>query len=303
MKVTIGLPVYNTRPFLADALRSIFAQTHRDWELVAIDDGSNDGSIDILESVDDPRVRVIRDEKRLGLPARLNQMVNVAKGEYFVRMDSDDMLHPERIERQLAFFSENSSVDLLGTGSFAIDVGNVPVGARGLTPRVMTPRFIIDKGPIHHPTIMGKLSWFKANRYDETYHRGQDRELFCRVYKHTTFAHIPQPLYLYRDVGTVTLAKYVAVCQAQRKLLCRYGREMAGLAGAISLATKTTLKELIYRFCFLTHTEQFVIKRRNNPLTQFQRADFDRIMKRIAATPVPGLDENTEGKYPCLLAS
>lgn len=290
MHVTIGLPVYNTRPLLADALRSIYAQTHCDWELIIIDDCSSDGSTEVIKAVKDSRVRVICGEERLQLGARLNQMVDLARGEYFIRMDSDDMIHPERVERQLAHLRENPSIDLLGTGTYAIDLENTAVGVRGLAPRVMTPRFILDHGPVLHPTITGKLSWFKANPYASSWWRGEDRELFCRVHRHTTFAHIPEPLYLYRDVGTVTLDKYTATCAMQRQLLRQYGREMAGMVGAVSLTVKTTLKELIYRFCFLTHTERYVIKRRNNPLTETQRADFDEVMRRIQSTRVPGLD-------------
>jgi len=303
MKVTIGLPVYNTRPFLADALRSIFAQTHRDWELIAVDDGSTDGSIEIVEAVKDPRVRVIRGDVRLGLPARLNQMVDLARGEYFVRMDSDDMMYPERIERQLAHLRENPSIDLLGTGTYAIDLENKPVGARGLAPRVMTPRLVLDHGPMIHATAVGKLAWFRANRYDNFRRRGQDRELFCRVHRHTVFAHIPEPLYLVRELGTVTLGKYVAVCAVQRRLLRQYGREMAGTSGMLALMLKTTLKELIYRICFLTHTERYVIKRRNKPLTETQRREFDDVVRRIASTRVPGLDDKVEGDHLCLQAS
>ena len=74
MKLTIGLPTYNAGPYLPDALRSIFAQTYQDWELIVVDDGSSDGSLEILRSVRDPRVTVHHDDTNRGLPYRLNQI-------------------------------------------------------------------------------------------------------------------------------------------------------------------------------------------------------------------------------------
>src|SRR5271157_3722803 len=112
--VTIGLPAFNARPYLELALRSIFAQTFRDWELIIIDDGSSDGSPELLHCLDDERVRVIADGQHLGLGARLNQIVGMARGRYIARMDADDLMHPERLQTQLDYLLQHPRVDVVG---------------------------------------------------------------------------------------------------------------------------------------------------------------------------------------------
>src|SRR5438309_10301144 len=91
VSVSIGIPFLNARRFLADAVRSVFAQTCDDWELLLVDDGSTDGSLDVVRSIDDPRVRVISDGTNRGLCARLNQIASLARGKYLARMDADDL--------------------------------------------------------------------------------------------------------------------------------------------------------------------------------------------------------------------
>ena len=79
MKITIAIPFYNAEEYLPDAIRSVFAQTFQDWELLLIDDGSTDASLAIANSVDDERVRVISDGKNKKLAARLNEVTQWAK--------------------------------------------------------------------------------------------------------------------------------------------------------------------------------------------------------------------------------
>src|SRR5213082_2006357 len=76
VSVTIGIPFLNARRYLEDAVRSVFAQTHGDWELLLIDDGSTDGSVAVVRHLDDPRVRVLSDGSNRGLSARLNQIAS-----------------------------------------------------------------------------------------------------------------------------------------------------------------------------------------------------------------------------------
>src|SRR4030066_138114 len=89
--VTVGIPFFNNQDTLPDAIRSIFAQSFQDWELLLLDDGSTDGSLQIAQSIDDPRVRVISDGCNRKLPARLNQIIDLARGQYIARMDADDL--------------------------------------------------------------------------------------------------------------------------------------------------------------------------------------------------------------------
>ncbi len=119
--VTVLLPVYNGARHLDEALRSVLRQSFCDFELLAIDDGSTDESVRILESTGDPRVRVLRNERNLGLVATLNRGLVEARGEWIARQDADDVSAPGRLAAQMSFARGNPSVPLVGADAWLID--------------------------------------------------------------------------------------------------------------------------------------------------------------------------------------
>ena len=119
--VTVGLPMYNPGRFLDLAVRSVFAQTYDNWELIILDDGSTDGSLELARRIRDPRVNVFSDGKNRGLPYRLNQILDLASGQFIARMDADDLMHPERIERQGKHLLAYPEADAVTTGAILID--------------------------------------------------------------------------------------------------------------------------------------------------------------------------------------
>src|SRR4051794_20441310 len=101
-RVTIGIPFHDEERFLEQAITSVLRQSFADFELLLIDDGSTDRSLEIARSFDDPRIEVTADGRRRFLAARLNEITRRARGELIARMDGDDVAHPERLSRQLA---------------------------------------------------------------------------------------------------------------------------------------------------------------------------------------------------------
>ena len=154
--LTIGLPVYNAAPFLRDCLRSIFAQTWSDWELVVVDDGSTDESLAILESVDDQRVRLVGRGLHRGLGASLNLIADSARGRYVARMDADDMMHPSRLDRQLRILLERSDLDGVGCGIVLLDRTLEPIGVK-LNPAETCQPFVQTVAPVFNWPM--RLSW------------------------------------------------------------------------------------------------------------------------------------------------
>src|ERR1700730_17328911 len=129
--VTIGIPFYNAAGTLRAAIRSVFAQTCGRWELILLDDGSTHDSLVIARSVNDARVRVLSDGQNRQLGARLNEINQLARAPLVARMDADDIMHPERIARQVTWLEDNEKVDVLGTAAFTIDGAGRPKGIRG----------------------------------------------------------------------------------------------------------------------------------------------------------------------------
>src|SRR6266481_9622650 len=118
--LTIGISFKNPGVFFGLALQSVFAQTFSNWELILIDDGSSDGSLELASSLRDPRVRVYSDSKGKSLNVRLNELVRLATGNFFVRMDADDAMHPERLQRQVEILEKNSRSTVVGSAAYSI---------------------------------------------------------------------------------------------------------------------------------------------------------------------------------------
>jgi glycosyltransferase involved in cell wall biosynthesis len=109
------MPVYNGSKHLSDAVDSILTQTYTNFEFLIIDDASTDNSFEILKSYKDDRIRLIKNEKNIGLSASLNKGLNLALGKYIARMDQDDISLPNRLEKQIEYFKEHNDICVLGS--------------------------------------------------------------------------------------------------------------------------------------------------------------------------------------------
>ena len=125
--VSILVPAYNAEATLAATIESVLAQTYADWELIICDDGSSDGTAAVVESFDDSRIRLIRGE-RSGLPAvGRNRALEVAQGDHLAFLDADDLWEPEKLQRQLDFFSKHADCGLVFTRLISIDGDGIEV--------------------------------------------------------------------------------------------------------------------------------------------------------------------------------
>ena len=110
-RISIILPVYNTEKYLANAIESIFAQTSSNIELICVNDGSTDRSLEILKSFGD-RLRVIDLKQNVGIAGARNAGIARARGEFFAFMDADDLWEPNKLETQLEQFKKNPTLDI-----------------------------------------------------------------------------------------------------------------------------------------------------------------------------------------------
>lgn len=109
---------------MSDAICSVLNQSYIDWELLLLDDGSTDESLNIAKSFTDGRIKIISDGMNRGLIYRLNESINMARGKFYARMDADDIMHPDRIKKQVECLSRNVRVDVVGTAWYSIDCNN-----------------------------------------------------------------------------------------------------------------------------------------------------------------------------------
>lgn len=175
------MPVRNGEAFIRDAIRSILWQTYSNWELLILDDGSEDSTCEnVLPFLDDERVRWYPDRTQLGLAARLNHGIRISKGEFIARMDADDVSFPRRFELQLAALLGNPATDLVGGNMVEIDASNRCIGDRVFPSQVV--RSVVRGVGLPHPTWMGRRDWFLANPYGiPELKLAEDQELLLRA--------------------------------------------------------------------------------------------------------------------------
>lgn len=248
-KVTVAIPFFNAERYLAYAVKSVLNQTLADWELLLIDDGSTDGSTEIARSFcSDPRVRVISDGKNRGLVARLNESVALANGEFYARMDADDIMHPRRLEREFEFLVRHNEIDVIGSGYYSIDAENNIMYLRRVEPELnrLYPRFL-------HPSAMARTEWFRQNPYRAEWERMEDFELWMRTGATSRIYSLQEPLMFYREFGMPSYAKYVKSMKGLAHLFKRR-REYAipplySMKIRVITLMKIILARTVYLFC------------------------------------------------------
>lgn len=244
--VSVGIPFLNPGRLLPDAVRSVFYQTFKDWELILIDDGSTDGSAEWASRLSDQRIRFQSDGKNLGLPVRLNQIADLARGQYIARMDADDIMAPTRLAEQVTFLRANPHCQVVGTAAVVLNEQRLPVGAR----RIDMGKFLsagrcLRRGMIVHPTIMGTREWFKNNRYDSAYPRAEDRELFARAFQCGTVAQLDKLLHLYFVPSAIRVGAFLQGYQSERNVVRRYGPNLVGWPRTVLLLLNSYLRSLL----------------------------------------------------------
>lgn len=183
-KLTVLMAVYNGEKYLKEAINSILGQTYRDYEFVIINDGSIDGSVKIIQSYSDERIRFIDNEKNIGLSSTLNEGIELATGEYIVRMDQDDISLPTRIEKQVAYLQKHKDVILLGTGCIEIDrAGRIVKQHRyHIEHRSLIKCFERGGSPFPHSSVIYKTEAVKqVNGYRNRLNDAEDLDLWMRL--------------------------------------------------------------------------------------------------------------------------
>ncbi|MFI1773828.1 glycosyltransferase family 2 protein [Thalassobellus citreus] len=278
MAITIGLPFYNAEDYLELAIKSVFAQTYQDWELILMDDGSTDRSLEIAKSINDPRVSVYSDGKNKKLAARLNEIVGLAKYDYLARMDADDLMSTKRIETQINILKNNPELDLVSTGTVSIANDLRYLGSRCADLHELSFNDILFKRatPLH-ASIVCKTDYFKRNKYDESVKIAQDYDLWLRVSKKNDLKIrlIPNLLYYYREESSATAKKILVAYKNERVMYKKYAGN-----NFYHLWLKSKIKSFIVWGISLINKEDILLKRRS-----YKDADTtieDNYLKEIA---------------------
>ena len=232
--ISVVLPVYNAEAYVGEAVESILAQSFTDFELIAINDGSTDGSGAILRELAARDTRIVLVERpNDGLVSALNEGIESARAEFIARMDADDVAMPERFALQHARMVKEPELAVLGSLIRWMDrAGNIiELANQPLTPKAIA-RCLEQGCPVAHPTVMMRRSAvLKVGGYRKAFTHAQDYDLWLRMSDlGYAIANLPQPLLNYREHGANVSAVNKEV-QALGNTLARFAHRVrkAGL--------------------------------------------------------------------------
>src|SRR5262245_38357044 len=205
--ISVLLPVRNAAPWLRAALRSLWRQTFRDFEVIAVDDGSTDASAELLEraALDEPRLRVVHTAAR-GLPAALNTALGLARGRLIARQDADDLSHRRRLALQRAHLAAHRGTAVVGCRVRLFPAAAVGVGMHRwvrwhnalLTHEAIAREALIDSPLAHGTALIRRAALERVGGWRD---RGwpEDVDLWIRLLdRGARFAKLPQTLYGWR---------------------------------------------------------------------------------------------------------
>lgn len=273
-KVTVGLPFYNNQDALGDAIRSVLNQTYQNFELLIVNDGSTDNSLAVVQSFDDPRIRLVDDNINKGLPARLNHITELTETEFLFRMDADDVIHPKRIEIQMERLLMDPELDLVSSRMWVISPDGDVLGQQKSSGdgNIKSRDVLLRKSGIAHATVGGRTKWFRENPYRADLKRAQDWELWVRTMDRTKHVRMPQALYFYRVSETQKMESYRINRRVHRKVIREYGSDLVGKRSAYLHIGRLYVEELIMAVAVLTGRSSQLLKRRYTAVSDEERA-------------------------------
>lgn len=288
--ISIGIPIYNAEKYLADAIKSVLAQTYPYWELILVNDGSTDDSLKIAQEFasKDNRIRVISDGLNKKLPARLNQIIYEAKYNYIARMDADDLMDPKRLEYQIEAIKKNN-VDLVTTGLYSIGRNNEIQGKRILPNYQMQPSQILNGlTNLLHASLLAKKEWCLRNLYREDNALAEDYELWltAAIKNDLNYIVIEKPLYFYREIESVKKYKMIKGYNTQIEVINRYFKGVISRKAKEKIIFKFILKKKIVSILDTLNLMFILEKKRVSAVSKEEVLQYKATLKSILLNPI-----------------
>jgi glycosyltransferase involved in cell wall biosynthesis len=198
------MPMYNALPFVKEAIGSILCQSFEDFELLIIDNGSTDGSLEYVKSLPDQRVQVLSEQQR-GAGRALTAGIFAGRGEFLAVMDADDIAHPDRLRTEVEFLEAHPDIVLVGT-RFAFIVGSVivPVPPQPKEHDDIKRALLEGRPVICNPSTMFRAKEAKAVGGHRLPGPGHDVDFFLRIAEIGNVTNIQNLLHYYRLHGAST---------------------------------------------------------------------------------------------------
>ncbi len=249
--ITVIMPCYNTERYINQAIESILNQTYKNFELIVIDDGSNDKTYDLAREYErkDNRVKVLKNKNSKGIAGAMNTGLDLAKGKYITRMDSDDLSKPERLMKQYKFLCENKEYNACSVNIYAIDKKGKRKSETLFKNIKNLPKewIMIYDNPVPNAPIMYSSNIIKKNnlKFDEKLKTAEDYSFLSNyIINGGKITMLEESLYEYRYHNTnISKSNYFITVENSIKVVDNYIKTMTDISVSKSYYYFTVFKQ------------------------------------------------------------
>lgn len=210
--ISVVMPLYNGRRFLHEAIESVLAQTFYQFELLIIDDGSTDGSQEILKSFVDPRIILLENDQNRGVAFTRNVGIKEARGEFLAWLDCDDIMSPSRLATQYEYLTQHTEIGACGTFIERFGPGGIFRTASPFVKAAEIRALLLFTPAIPNATVMLRISEIRKHeiQYDPKLPVAEDYDFILQCSRHFPMTILPEYLYRYRAVENSLTHQYDA---------------------------------------------------------------------------------------------
>lgn len=230
-KVTVVMAAHNGEAFLKAAMESILSQTYEDLELLIVNDGSVDETLNIVHGFNDSRIRLLNNEQNRGIVYTRNRGLREAKGDFVAILDCDDIAFPGRIDLQVQHLLENPDLAMSGGHAEVIDAGGEPTGEYyrmpTLPPEVSTA--LLFRNPFVNSSLMFRKEFIKRLGGYKDIGLSEDYELAFRISKYYQVDNLDKVLIQYRVHGHNISSEKEALMKQGEEHVVRYMQQSLGI--------------------------------------------------------------------------
>ena len=274
-KVCVVMPVYNGAATIELALKSLLAQSYTNWECVIVNDGSKDGTKEILDGLHDPRFKVYHLPKNMGRGYARQYALEHAEGDYLTYLDADDFFHVAKINSQVELMVRDDLLDLVATEVLVYDDHFCAVGKRIKKNQLRTFYKLGEPLPISMHTAMIKLKRAKGISYNRKLDAGEDLDFLSRYLDKGYYIHVPYSYYFYyvsnKNTPYKKILHYTAHELKRGMFMFKGGLKLP----ALRIMAKASVKWILYALLLPVLGENFFLKRRNLPISGEEKKMFE----------------------------
>ena len=231
--ISIVMPMFNSENYLYNSIRSILSQSFQDFELLIIDDGSEDNCVGLVSEIKDSRIKL--HQNKHDFIGSLNMGLDLSKGRYIARTDSDDIMHPDKLKIQYQFMEENPEVDVCGTWAKCFGIKDNEITAPQSHNEIASA--LLFGNMLIHPSVMMRRESIDKNnlRYKHEYIYAEDYKLWVDcVMSGLKLANIPEILLNYFcGENQVTNRHYDKMMNVTGRIRIKYAEYVINLLAGI----------------------------------------------------------------------